>query len=79
MTELEPIRLSAGNISGLYFHDEKTDMLYRLKNEKTQSKCEIWGLREELHLTEDDLIQHGKLQELKNRIPFVYVIPMYSY
>ena len=79
MTELEPVRISASTISGLYFHDSETDMLYHLKNKETQSKCETWGLRKELHLTEDDLIQRGKLQELKKQNPFVYVIPMYSY
>ena len=33
-----------------------------------QRHCHFWGLRNELHITEDDLVQKGILNRITNKI-----------
>ena len=79
MTELFPIKLMSFGISGLYFHDKETDIVYKLKDKEQHRHCHFWGLRNELHITEDDLVQKGILTELQIKLKSLYVIPYNSY
>ena len=74
-TELFQMKLSANTASGLYFHDKTTDILYKLKDTYKQSQCGVFGLKRELHLTEDDLIKKGTLKAFRKNNPFLFMIP----
>jgi len=76
MTELNPIRISASNISGLYFHDETTDIIYQLKNLNQHRRYNYFGLSDELHIDEDDLINKGKLKKTLKGNGMRYAIPL---
>ena len=79
MTELFPIKLVSFGISGLYFHDKETDIVYKLKDESQHRHCKFMGLRHELHITEDDLVQKGILTELQKKLKPLYIISYDSY
>jgi len=80
MTELKPVRISSVNIiSGLYFHDVTTDIIYQLKNTNQHRRCNYLGLSDELHVDEDDLINKGKLNKIIKENEMTFVTPMYSY
>ena len=79
MTELKPIRIMNNHMSGLYFHDRETDILYELKDKTKHNNYNIFGLSRELHLTEDDIISNGKLKDVKNRSNLMIVLPLNSY
>ena len=79
MTELNPIRIMSAGISGLYFHDRETDIVYKLKDQTKHNNYNIFGLRKELHLTEDDIISNGKLKDVTDRSNLILVLPLNSY
>jgi len=80
MTELKPVRISSVNIiSGLYFHDVTTDIIYQLKNTNQHRKYNYLGLNDELHVDEDDLINKGKLNKIIKENEMTFITPMYSY
>ena len=79
MTELYPIKLVTPKISMLYFHDRKTDILYHLKNSERHREYYFMGLRNELHLTEDDLLMKGTLKQMRESNPYIYSVLYDSY
>ena len=44
MTELFPIKLMSFGISGLYFHDKETDIVYQLKDERSTTTLSFLGI-----------------------------------
>ena len=74
VVELYPLKLCLMSNSGVYFHDQESDMLYQLKDNMRQCRCNFIGLTKTLDLEEDALIKKGTLAQLRKNGSLLHII-----